>query len=79
MRPFVFPDPNDRSINQPSVIVSQQQVLGLYNQNHPGEKREKVTDVVKNWFVDESANQNWSSATFHGNQCALAVDLEIKK
>ena len=29
-RAFVFPDPKDRSYNEPGVIVDQPKVLGLY-------------------------------------------------
>lgn len=28
-RPFVFPDPDDRSKNNPGVIVNSEQVIGL--------------------------------------------------
>lgn len=78
MRPFVFPDPRDRSINSPSEIASSAQVLGNYNQAHH-EKREKVTDNVKDWFKAEAGRQGWSDAAFHGNQCVLSVNLKIDK
>ena len=41
-RPFVFPDPNDRSPNNPSIIVSPTQVLGIYKQ-YTGEKMERFS------------------------------------
>lgn len=78
MRPFVFPDPKDRSINSPSEIASSAQVLGNYNQMN-SEKREKVTDTVKDWFKAEAIKQGWSDADFHGNQCVLKVKLKIDK
>lgn len=78
MRPFVFPDPKDRSINSPSEIASSAQVLGNYNQAN-SEKREKVTDTVKDWFKGEAVKQGWSEADFHGNQCVLSVNLKIDK
>lgn len=75
-RPFVFPDFRDCSMNSPSVIVGQAQVLGLYNQDKKGdERRERVVDSVKEWFVTESKKEGWTKAEFHGNQCALSVEL----
>lgn len=38
-RLFVFPDPDDRSKNNPAIIVTSEQVIGLYNQyNKDGEE-----------------------------------------
>ena len=45
-RPFVFPDPNDRSPNDPSVIVSPAQVLGIYKQ-YTGERMERVQCLLE--------------------------------
>ena len=73
--PFVFPDPNDRSPNSPSEIVSATQVLGLYNQA-PGEKMERVTRKVQEWFCAKAHAYKWDTATFSGNQCILSVNLE---
>lgn len=72
-RPFVFPDPDDRSKNNPAIIVSSEQVLGLYNQEHKDEEdMQKVTDKVQDWFVKEAKNnQGWDEARFAGNQCIL--------
>jgi len=76
-RPFVFPDFKDCSINSPSVIVSQTQVLGLYNQDKKGDdRRERVVESVQTWFKTEAIKEGWSKAEFHGNQCALSVDLK---
>ena len=78
-RPFVFPDPNDRSPNTPSVIVSSTQVLGLYNQG-AGEKMERVTKKVQDWFCTEARSKyRWDNATFSGNQCILSVNLEKRQ
>lgn len=71
-RPFVLPDPNDRSKNEPCIIASSQQVIGIYNQyNSDGDEMQKVTDKVKEWFVAYSKEQGWDEADFAGNQCIL--------
>ena len=77
-RPFVFPDPNDRSPNSPSEIVSSTQVLGLYNQSS-GEKMERGTRKVQDWFCEKAHAYQWDTATFSGNQCILGVNLQKRE
>ena len=75
-RPFVFPDPNDRSPNNPSVIVSSPQILGIYK-HYTGESMERVTKKVQDWFCTEATKKySWDDSVFHGNQCVLSVSVE---
>lgn len=79
MAKFQFPDPDDRSINNPSTIADSDRVLNLYNQEN-GEDRERVTDSVKTWFTEQALANGWSDADFHGSGCVLSVDLaKVKK
>jgi hypothetical protein len=78
-RPFLFPDPKDRSINEPTLVVSQVQVIGNFNHAHPEDSREKVTDPVKAWFKEEALKAGWKNAEFHGSQCVLTAELVLKK
>lgn len=49
LRKYVFPDPNDRSKNDPCTIVDSKKVLGLYNQEHgDDEDMQKVTQKFRN-------------------------------
>lgn len=78
-RPFVFPDPNDRSPNEPSVIVSSAQVLGLYNQDSgDSNKMLRVTEKVQNWFEGRAKQYQWDETHFSGNQCLLAVEMPVR-
>lgn len=71
-RPYAFPDPNDRSKNDPSFIVSSQQVIGIYNQyNDEDDEMQRVTKKVQDWFLGYSKEQGWDEASFSGNQCIL--------
>lgn len=72
-RPYAFPDPDDRSKNNPAIIVSSEQVIGLYNQfNKDGDDIQRVMPKVQDWFVKEAKeNQGWDEAKFVGNQCIL--------
>jgi hypothetical protein len=78
-RKYYFPDPNDRSANAPSVIVSKPQIIGLWNQAHPNDKLEKVTERVQSWFKEESRANQWDLATFSGNECQLIATIEKRK
>ncbi|WP_448192808.1 hypothetical protein [Azospirillum sp. sgz301742] len=73
-RPFIFPDPRERSPNSPSIIASPQQILGLYNQINQGNAK-YVTDNVKNWFVGMAMQLGWSAHHCSGNQIVLFVDF----
>lgn len=77
-RPRIFPDPNDRSVNSPSIIVDSVDVLGYYSQQ-TGDEKERVVDSVKDWYKKEAVNQGWASAEFHGNQCVLIANIERKQ
>lgn len=76
-RPFVFPDPRDRSPNEPTIALQQAHVLGNYNQTNPEDKREKVTEHVKEWFRNKALEVGWSSADFHGSVCVLTADVRL--
>ena len=69
---YVFPDPNDRSKNDPCVIVDNKKVLGIYNQEHPDEENmQKVTDKVQEWFNEKADELGWDESKFAGGQCIL--------
>lgn len=69
---YVFPDPDDRSKNDPCIVVSNKKVLGMYNQAHPeDENMQKVTDKVQTWIKDAAKEKGWDEIKFAGGQCIL--------
>ena len=78
-RKVVAPVPEDRSVNAPSFIASAPQVLGLYNQAHKDDKRERVNDTVKNWYREKMYSLGWDKVTFSGNQAILEANISLKK
>lgn len=78
-RKFVDPVPEDRSVNAPSYIASGAQVLGLYNQHHKDERRERVNDTVKDWFSHRMTSLGWAKVSFSGNQAILEANISLKK
>lgn len=75
-RHYDFPDPDDRSPNEPTVIVDPKQVLGLYNQEHPDDPYTNMSEAVRLWFVDTSTKRGWDDAKFHGQQCLLRANVQ---
>lgn len=70
-RPYVLPDPDDQSKNNPSTIANSDQVLGIYNKENPDDKMQKVTKKVQDWFCTTAKERGWDKAEFCGNQCIL--------
>lgn len=77
-RPYTAPDPKDRSVNEPSFIASSTQIIGLYNQENPSDKKERVVDSVKEWYEHRMKNEGWDKVEFHGNQCVLQAEVTLK-
>ena len=74
---YVFPDPDDRSKNDPNIIVSSKKVLGLYNQEHePDEHMQKVTQKVQDWFREKANNKGWDEISFSSGQCILKNEFK---
>jgi hypothetical protein len=71
-RKYVFPDPDDRSKNDPNTIVDSKKVLGIYNQEHgDDEDMQKVTQKVQDWFTEKAKTNGWDEISFSGGQCIL--------
>ena len=70
-RKFVMPDPNDRSQNEPAVILSPAKVLGLYNQENIGDKKARIVNSVKEAVVETAKNAGWDEVEPIGNQILL--------
>jgi len=70
-RRFVMPDPNDRSQNEPAVILSPTQVLGLYNQENSNDKKTRVVDSVKDAVKTKATLAGWDEVELIGNQMLL--------
>ena len=70
-RPYVLPDPDDQSKNNPSTIANSYQVLGIYNKENPEDKMQKVTKKVQDWFCATAKDRGWDKAEFCGSQCIL--------
>lgn len=77
-RKFVMPDPADRSQNEPAVILSPTQVLGLYNQEVTNDKKTRVVDSVKTTIKNKAIEAGWDVVEPIGNQMLLRKEWNSK-
>lgn len=75
MKNSVFPNPADRTKDEPADLISAKLVLRLYNIIH-AIKVDTVTPAVKDWFLAEAKEVGWQKIEFLGNQ-ALLVRLSF--
>jgi hypothetical protein len=71
-----FPDPNDRTINDPAVIISSKKLLRFYNNENKlenGFKKNSVDTSVLNWGLDKTKDMNWDNGLILGNSLLLSV------
>ena len=66
-----MPDPADRSQNEPAVILSPTQVLGLYNQESSSDKKTRIVDSVKETIENQAKSAGWDEVESIGNQMLL--------
>ncbi len=75
MRRYEFLDPGDRSPNAPGVMASSTRVKALFNQAHPQEKAENVSQRVRDWFENANLERGWSQVEWVGNEALLRKDF----
>ncbi|GAA0203700.1 hypothetical protein [Selenomonas dianae] len=69
MPKFSFPDPDDRSPNNPLITLENRQVIGLYNQAHPDEEdMQNVTAKVREWIIQTGKAHGWDEVEFAGSE-----------
>ena len=78
-RSFKFPDPGDRSANDPAILCPAERVLALYNQDS-GDTAQRIAKKVKAWFAQRARELGWThvawfkeAGTNHGAGCVLAI------
>lgn len=80
-RNFVFPDPNERTMNHPGVICHAERILALFNQES-GDSAQRISKKVRAWFEEEAIDHGWGSIEWYpeasGNQgmgCVLKITV----
>jgi hypothetical protein len=76
-RPYEFPSPNDRSVNNPHTTVERDHILGLYNQSHPNDQAKNLSDTVRNWFRQEADSLGWKTVSFVDDIAILGAIVNL--
>lgn len=76
-RKLKFPTPASCKLKHGAAFCTAERVIGLYNQEN-GEKRQRITDSIKQWFAAEAMGHGWAGGHFipevqsgHGAGCVL--------
>ena len=78
MAKLVFPDPRDRSVNSPAVLVSSKEVTDYWTQQS-GKFVTSDTSVIRDWYKTEAMREGWSKVEFQGcyYQCLLKANVGL--
>ena len=76
-RPFDFPDPNDRSVNNPHQLVERDVVLALYNQANPANPYTLLSEGIRTWFEAAAKARGWTSVQFIDQAAVLTATVSL--
>lgn len=78
-RLYKFPDPRDRSANEPAVLCPAERVKELYNA-YSGSTCQRISATVKTWFDAQARELGWHEvvwlkdvASSHGAGCLMSI------
>ncbi len=68
-----FPDANDRTPNNPCVLLDRKEVIKIYNDDskHYHDQVSKINNTVREWFEEKAQKYDWDDIKFIGGQCLL--------
>jgi hypothetical protein len=76
-RPYEFPDPNDRSVNNPHQLAEREVILALYNQANAANPYTNLSEAVRNWFETAAKAQGWASVQFVDQAAVLTATVKL--
>lgn len=76
-RPYEMPDPDDRSVNAPHVIVEGKAVVGYIRQTVEP-KAKVVSQTVRDGYEAAAKSAGWADITWVGDAAVLKADITRK-
>lgn len=76
-RPYEFPDPRDRSVNNPHCLIEREVALGLYNQANSQNAYSNFAEGVRRWLEAEALNRGWTSVQFVDQAVVLTATVRL--
>lgn len=72
-----IPDPRDRSPKRPTRMLKADVVLDIYNQDHPEDQRQNVTEAVKNYVAKKALEGGWNEVIHVESEIVLKADVRL--
>ena len=68
-----FPDANDRTPNNPCILLDHKEVIKIYNDDskHYHDQVSKINNTVREWFEEKAQKYDWNDIKVIGGQCLL--------
>jgi len=76
-RHYDFPDPKDRSVNNPHQLVERDVVLALHNQANPSTTYTNVAESVRDWFESHAKSKGWTSVQFVDQTAIMTATVQL--
>lgn len=76
-RRYEWPDPKDRSPNNPHTLLEREAVLDLYRRAFPREDVSYLTDKIKDWFVEAAKRRGWDDVIWADQAAVLRKEWPI--
>lgn len=73
-RPYEMPDPDDRSVNAPHVIVEGKAVVGYVRQTEDPEAK-VVSQAVRERYEAAAKSAGWADVTWVGDAAVLKAKV----
>lgn len=80
MRKDLLPSPEDRTVNDPAVLVPSENVLAIYNANQGFKNKEAqnhITEAVRRHVAELAEKAGWSNVRFYGNSLFLEAKVRL--
>lgn len=75
MNETLFPNGNDRTPNDPAVLISWKSARKIYEANHTEDNKPPSFDEVYAWFLKKYRDNNFSQITSYGKSILLVASV----
>jgi len=76
-RPFNFPTPQGVTIGNPTMFVTADNAIRIYNQDTDNSPASKFSQSVKTWFTQEAYAVGWSKVDVSGDNAGLMLEATV--
>ena len=70
-----LPDPDDRSVNEPVIVITTSSILTIFNNEDPHAEADIITDNIITWFEERAYDSGWADVQVYGKQCVMIAKV----